>query len=62
VGTLYATDKRDRQGTDRDKLAALTMTDEVFPVHLPSSVDSVEWRIEAAATKLTLCEVYEQHG
>jgi hypothetical protein len=61
-GTLYVTDKRDSKGTDHSKLAAMMWTDEIFPVHLPKSIDSVEWKIESAVTKLTLCQVYEQHG
>jgi hypothetical protein len=56
------TDKRDSKGTNHSKLAAMMWTDEIFPVHLPKSIDSVEWKIESAATKLTLCQVYDQHG
>jgi len=40
----------------------MMMTDEVFPVQLPRSVESIEWKVESTATRLTLCEIYDPHG
>ena len=45
-----------------DELVEVMKTDQVFPAHIPRSVLSVEWKVEAATTKLTLCDVYEQRG
>jgi hypothetical protein len=45
-----------------DELIQVMKTDQVFPFHIPRSVISVEWKVEAASTKLTLCEVYDQRG
>jgi hypothetical protein len=58
-GSHYSSDKRE---TDAGKLALLTLSDQFFPAHLPRSVERVEWKIEATATKLTLCQIYDQHG
>jgi hypothetical protein len=65
-GSHYITDTSQilkKGGTGfAEELIKVMKTDQVFPAHLPSSVISVEWKVEAASTKLTLCEIYDQRG